>query len=42
MRERATHIGARLDIASGPRQGTTVTLVVPGAFAYGADRPPTM
>ncbi len=37
MRERAAHIGARLDIASGPRQGTTVTLSVPGAHAYGAD-----
>lgn len=37
MRERAERIGARLDIASGPRQGTTVTLTVPGAHAYGAD-----
>jgi signal transduction histidine kinase len=37
MRERAAHIGARLDIASGPRHGTTVTLAVPGAHAYGAD-----
>jgi signal transduction histidine kinase len=42
MRERAERIGARLDIASGPRQGTTVTLTVPGAHAYGADRPPPM
>ncbi len=42
MRERAAHIGARLDIASGPRQGTTVTLVVPGAHAYGGDRAPPM
>ncbi|MCS0633278.1 histidine kinase [Telluria mixta] len=38
MRERAERIGARLDIACGPRQGTTVTLAVPGAHAYGADR----
>ncbi|WP_413675210.1 triple tyrosine motif-containing protein [Massilia cellulosiltytica] len=40
MRERAERIGARLEIASGPRQGTTVTLTVPGAHAYGADRAP--
>jgi signal transduction histidine kinase len=37
MRERAAHIGARLDIAGGPRQGTTVTLGVPAAHAYAAD-----
>jgi signal transduction histidine kinase len=37
MRERAGRIGARLDIASGPRHGTTITLTVPGAHAYGAD-----
>jgi signal transduction histidine kinase len=42
MRERAARIGARLDIAGGPRQGTSVTLTVPGVHAYGADRlPPT-
>ena len=40
MRERAARIGARLDIASGPRQGTMVTLTVPGVHAYGADRAP--
>ena len=34
MRERAARIGARLDIAGGPRQGTTVTLAVPAAHAY--------
>jgi signal transduction histidine kinase len=37
MRERAARIGARLDITSGPRQGTTVALTVPGTHAYGAD-----
>jgi signal transduction histidine kinase len=37
MRERAARIHARLDIASGPRQGTTVTLTVAGAHAYGGD-----
>jgi signal transduction histidine kinase len=37
MRERAARIGARLDIASGPREGTAVTLTVPGVHAYGAD-----
>jgi len=37
MRERAERIGARLGIASSPRQGTTVTLAVPGVHAYGAD-----
>jgi signal transduction histidine kinase len=37
MRERAARIGARLDIASGPRQGTAVTLAVPGAHAYATD-----
>lgn len=37
MRERAARIGAKLDIGSGPRQGTTVALTVPGAHAYGAD-----
>lgn len=36
MRERAARTGARLDIASGPREGTAVTLAVPGAHAYGA------
>jgi signal transduction histidine kinase len=40
MRERAARIGARLDITGGPRLGTTVALVVPGAHAYGADRAP--
>jgi signal transduction histidine kinase/streptogramin lyase len=34
MRERAARIGARLDIAGGQRQGTTVTLAVPAAHAY--------
>jgi signal transduction histidine kinase len=37
MRERAARIGARLDIASGAREGTAVTLTVPGVHAYGAD-----
>jgi signal transduction histidine kinase len=37
MRERAARIGARLEIASGPREGTAVTLTVPGVHAYGAD-----
>jgi signal transduction histidine kinase len=36
MRERAARIGGRLDIASGPRQGTTVLLTVPAARAYAA------
>jgi signal transduction histidine kinase len=40
MRERAARIGARLDIASGPREGTAVTLTVPGVHAYGADPAP--
>lgn len=34
MRERAARIGGRLDIASGPRQGTTVLLTVPAGRAY--------
>lgn len=34
MRERAARIGARLEICSGPRLGTAVTLTVPGARAY--------
>ena len=34
MRERAARIGARLDIGSGPRPGTAVTLTVPGARVY--------
>ncbi|PQO99266.1 hypothetical protein C5614_09235 [Massilia phosphatilytica] len=42
MRERADHIGARLDIAGGPRQGTMVTLTVPGMHAYGTDPAPPM
>jgi signal transduction histidine kinase len=37
MRERAERIGARLEIASGPRRGTTVALTVPGTHAYSAD-----
>jgi signal transduction histidine kinase len=37
MRERAARIGARLDIASGPREGTALTLTVPGVHAYGTD-----
>jgi signal transduction histidine kinase len=36
MRERASRIKARLDICSGPRLGTAVTLTVPGARAYAA------
>ena len=36
MRERAARIKARLDICSGPRLGTAVTLTVPGAHAYAA------
>jgi signal transduction histidine kinase len=36
IRERAVHIGARFDVCSGPRLGTTVTLTVPGARAYAA------
>jgi signal transduction histidine kinase len=36
MRERAARIGARLEIASGPREGTAITLTVPGAHAYAA------
>jgi signal transduction histidine kinase/ligand-binding sensor domain-containing protein len=36
MRERAARIGARLHVASGPREGTAVTLTVPGVHAYGA------
>jgi signal transduction histidine kinase len=36
MRERAARVKARLDICSGPRQGTAVTLTVPGAHAYAA------
>jgi signal transduction histidine kinase len=36
MRERAARVKARLDIRSGPRQGTAVTLTVPGARAYAA------
>ena len=39
MRERAARIGGRLDIASGPRPGTTVTLTVPAARAYAAPAP---
>jgi signal transduction histidine kinase/streptogramin lyase len=34
MRERAARIGARLDVASGSREGTAVTLSVPAAHAY--------
>ena len=40
MRERAARIGARLDVASGAREGTAVTLTVPGVHAYGADPAP--
>jgi len=36
MRERAVRIEAKLDICSGPRLGTAVTLTVPGAHAYAA------
>jgi signal transduction histidine kinase len=36
MRERAERIKAKLDICSGPRLGTAVTLTVPGAHAYAA------
>jgi signal transduction histidine kinase len=36
MRERAARVKARLDICSGPRQGTAITLTVPGAHAYAA------
>ena len=34
MRERAARIGARLDIASGPGEGTRVEVQVPAAVAY--------
>jgi signal transduction histidine kinase len=34
MCERAARIGARLDIASGPGEGTRVEVQVPAAVAY--------
>ncbi len=39
MRERAKHIGAQLNVWSGPGAGTEVELTIPGSIAYG--RSPT-
>jgi len=38
MHERARNIGAQLDITGEPGAGTTVTLRVPAAHAYGSER----
>jgi hypothetical protein len=39
MRERAQEIGGQLSVHSEPGEGTTVTLVVPGAVSRWAARP---
>jgi len=35
MRERAARLGGRLDIASAPGRGTTITVTVPAAESLG-------